>query len=160
MQLKNVLSGLFLSTLLGLGCGGSTSTTGAGGSGGSAGSSAGTSGAAGAGGTTGAGGGAAFVAIVPCSDMTSYVTGMTAIATTTDFKYSPACLKVTAGSMVTIDASTIHPLVGLGTGSANNPIPVGPSSTPQAVTFATPGFYPYHCNVHATIGMAGVVWVQ
>lgn len=171
MRFKSLVSGLFLSTLIGFGCGGGTNTTGAGGSGGSAGSSAGatgsagstagTSGMAGAGGTTGAGGaGATFVAIDPCSDMTSYVTGMTAIATTADFKYSPACLKVTAGTMVTIDASATHPLVGLGTGSANNPIPVGPSMTPQAVTFATPGFYPFHCNVHFTIGMAGVVWVQ
>jgi plastocyanin len=176
MRSKNLASGVLLSILVGLGCGGSSSTTGAGGSGGSAGSSAGTTGTAGStagtagaagsgsagssAGTTGSAGAGAFTAITPCSNTASYVTGMTAITTTADFKYSPACLKVTAGTMVSIDASTVHPLDGLSTGSANNPIPVGPSSTPQTVTFSTPGFYPFHCNVHFTIGMAGVVWVQ
>jgi plastocyanin len=149
MRLKNLVSTLCLSALIGVGCGGSN-TTGAGGSGGSVG---GTSGGAGA-------TGGAFMAIAPCSTVSSYLAGMTAIATTADFKYSPACVKVTPGSMVTIDASAIHPLVGLSTGSANNPIPVGPSTTQQAVTFTTPGFYPFHCNVHFSIGMAGVVWVQ
>jgi plastocyanin len=218
MRFKNLVSSLLLSTLIGLGCGGSSSTsapastgtggsggsdggiggkfhgdavpdagngsdgssgggggsttTGAGGSGGSAGSSAGNTGTAGTAGTTGTAGSTAgttgtagagsgaFMAIAPCANMTSYVTGMTAIATTAAFQYSPACLKVTAGTMVTIDASAIHPLVGLTTGSANNPIPAGPSTTPQMVTFTTPGFYPFHCNIHFSIGMAGVVWVQ
>jgi plastocyanin len=164
MRLKNLVSTLFLSALTGIGCGGSSSTSDAGstGKGGSGGGSAGSTNDASGSGTAGSSGGdgGAFTSIAPCSNMASYVTGMTAIATTADFKYSPACLKVTAGTMVTIAASTIHPLAGLSTGSANNPIPVGPSTTPQGVTFTTPGFYPFHCNVHFTIGMAGVVWVQ
>ena len=114
---------------------------------------------AGNGGSGGASGGA-FTAIAPCTDMTTYVTGMTAVMTTDAFKYSPACLKVTAGTMVTIEGSTTHPLSGLANGSANNPIPTGGKTAPQTVTFATAGFYPYQCDIHASIGMKGVVWVQ
>jgi plastocyanin len=186
MRLKNLVSSFLLSSLVGLGCSSGSSTTdaagnstgGKGGGGGSGGStndasSTGTGGSGGGSGgsmndasTTGTGGGSggsvggAFMAIAPCPDMTSYVTGMTTITTTADFKYSPACLKVTTGTMVTIQASLTHPLSGLTTGSANNPIPAGGMTTDQMVTFATPGFYPFHCNIHFSIGMSGVVWVQ
>ena len=149
MRLTLLISSLFLSALVGLGCGSGSSTSDAAGTGGT-------------GGATGEGGsdGGAFVAIVPCSTATSYMTGTNAVATTADFKYSPACLKVATGAVVTIQASTTHPLSGLGTGSPNNPIPTGGQTTPQTVTFAAPGFYPFHCDVHFSIGMAGVVWVQ
>jgi plastocyanin len=152
MRLKNLVSSLILTTLVvGCGSGGTTYSSG----------TAGSSGASGGGGAgSGGAGGAAFTAIDPCPSMTSYVTGMTTIATTDAFKYSPACLKVTAGTVVTIQASDTHPLDGLTTGSANNPIPAGPSTTDQMVTFATAGFYPFHCDIHASIGMTGVVWVQ
>ena len=148
MRFKILASSLLLTTLVVLGCGGggSTGTAGTGGSAATAG---------GAGST-----GATFMAIAPCASMTSYVTGMTTITTTDAFTYGPSCLKVTAGTMVTIQGSAVHPLVGLTTGSANNPIPLGPSTTDQTVTFGTPGFYPFHCNIHFSIGMSGVVWVE
>jgi plastocyanin len=145
MRLRNLVSPLlFLSALIGIGCGGITTASDA--------ASNGTGGSGGSGG--------AFMSIAPCSNITSYVTGIGAITTTAAFTYSPACLKVTAGTMVTIQASVIHPLSGLPTGSPNNPIPAGGSTTPQTVTFATSGFYPFHCDVHYSIGMSGVVWVQ
>ena len=140
MQLKSLIRCLFFATLVG--CGSSASTT-----------DAATTGAAGA-------AGSAFTAIAPCTDMTSYVSGMTTIMTTADFKYSPACLKVSSGTTVTIQASTTHPLSGLSTGTANNPIPTGGSTTDQAVTFSAAGFYPFRCDMHFSIGMIGVVWVQ
>ena len=70
----------------------------------------------------------------------------------------PACLKVSAGSTVTIGASPIHPLSGTAAGSPVNPIPMHQSS-PATVTFATPGFYSFQCDVHFSLGMKGVVWV-
>jgi plastocyanin len=151
MRFKNLVSSLLLTALVGLGCGGGGTTYGSGTAG-----SGGSTGSAGSGGA----GGATFMAIDPCASMTSYATGMTTITTTADFKYSPACLKVTAGTMVTIQGSTTHPLVGLTTGSGNSPIPPGPSTMDQMVTFTTPGFYPFHCDLHFSIGMSGVVWVQ
>ncbi|HSZ82459.1 MAG TPA: hypothetical protein VLA14_09260 [Polyangia bacterium] len=159
MQLKAALSGLLWATLVGLGCGSGSSN------GGTAGSGGGTGGVSGAGGTSDAGAagadaGTSFLAIAPCSTASSYVTGMSTIMTTATFTYSPACLKVTAGSTVTIEGSAIHPLSGLTTGSPNNPIPSGGQMTPQTVVFPTPGFYPFHCDAHFSIGMAGVVWVQ
>jgi plastocyanin len=102
----------------------------------------------------------AFTAIAPCTTVSSYMTGATTIMTTANFTYSPACLKVAAGSSVTIQASAVHPLSGLTTGTANNPIPAGGKTADQMVTFTTPGFYPFHCDVHFGIGMSGVVWVQ
>jgi plastocyanin len=176
MQLKAAVSGLVWTFLVGLGCGSGSSNGGTAGSGGASGtggaSGAGTAGATGGtsdagtagatGGTSDAGtdGGTSFVAIAPCSTASSYVTGMSTIMTMANLTYSPACLKVTAGSTVVIQASAIHPLSGLTTGSPNNPIPSGGQMTPQSVTFATPGFYPFHCDVHFSFGMAGVVWVQ
>jgi plastocyanin len=137
--------GLLLGALLVVGCGTSSSGT----------SDAATAGAGGGGGDAGV-----FTAIAPCAAVSSYMTGATTIMTTANFTYSPACLKVAAGSSVTIEASAVHPLSGLATGSANNPIPAGGKTADQMVTFPTPGFYPFHCDVHFAIGMSGVVWVQ
>jgi plastocyanin len=138
-------AGLLLGASLIVGCGSSGAT-----------SDAGTAGSAGsAGGDAGA-----FTSILPCTTVSSYMTGATTIMTTANFTYSPACLKVAAGSSVTIQASAVHPLSGLTTGSANNPIPTGGKTADQMVTFTTPGFYPFHCDVHFSIGMSGVVWVQ
>jgi plastocyanin len=141
MRCKSVICGFYLMALFGLGCSSSTST--------------GSDGGADTGGNVGG-----FMAIAPCASMSDYVTGMTAITTLATFKYSPQCLKVTAGTRVSIQASSMHPLSGLATGSANNPILPGGKTTEQMVTFGTAGFYPYQCDVHFTIGMKGVVWVQ
>jgi len=137
-----LLMTLVIPALMSLGCSSSGST-----SDGAATGSAGT-------------GGGTFMAIDPCPTAASYMTGMTTIMTLDTFKYSPACLKVTVGTKVTIQASATRPLSGLTTGSANNPIPAGGMTTDQMVTFATAGFYPFHCDIHSSIGMIGVVWAQ
>jgi len=152
--------GFCLSMLMAVGCS-STSTSGdaaaaAGGAGGSTGAAGSTD--SGAGGSTDSG--VSFVAIAPCTDATTYTTGATTVMTTTDLKYSPACLKVAKGATITIQASDTHPLSGLTTGSSDNPIPTGGKTADQSVTFPSAGFFPYHCDNHYTIGMAGVVWVQ
>jgi plastocyanin len=140
MRSKTLICSFCLAALLGPGCSSSTSTA-----------------SDGAADTGGNGGG--FMAIAPCANTSDYVTGMTAITTLATLKYSPQCLKVTAGTIVSIQATSVHPLSGLATGSANNPIPAG-KTTDQMVTFVTAGFYPYQCDVHSGIGMKGVVWVQ
>jgi plastocyanin len=61
-------------------------------------------------------------------------------------------------------AFSSHPLVA---GTFNNgkqpanggPIPSTSSGTTVAVTFNTNGTYPYYCDIHASSGMFGVVYV-
>lgn len=132
---------------------------------GAAGSTAGTTGAAGTGaaGTgvagTGAGGAAqTFMALAPCNSPTDYVATATVTVSPTVIGYAPACVKTTAGSTITIGASTFHPLSGTTNGSPNNPIPLH-QTTPQTVSFPTPGFYTFQCDVHFSLGMIGVIWV-
>lgn len=137
---------------------------GAGGTTGSAGTSvAGVTGAAGTtgeAGTTGAAGtGATFVSIDPCPFETDYVATTTITVSPTVIGYSPKCVKIPAGAAVTIGASAFHPLSGTTLGSANNPIPLHQTS-PATVTFPTPGFYSFQCDVHFLSGMMGVIWVQ
>jgi plastocyanin len=97
-----------------------------------------------------------FVAIVPCLEPGAYVTGGAAIGTLGN-AYSPACLRVRAGSSVSIEASVTHPLEPRPGGSASNPIPQQNSNA--TVVFATPGVYPFLCPEHVDQGMLGVVWV-
>ena len=79
--------------------------------------------------------------------------------------YSPNCLIISAGQTVTwVGNFSVHPLVGGeyrgDAGTSPTPIVrVDTGSDPKAVTFATPGLYPYYCDNHAPT-MEGVVWVQ
>jgi len=139
MRFNGLVCSFFLTALAGLGCSSSAST------------------ASDAAPDTGGG---AFMAIAPCTNASDYVAGMTAITTLAALRYSPQCLKVTAGTQVSIQASSTHPLSGLATGSASNPIPTGSKTTDQMVTFARVGFYPFQCDIHSGFGMKGVVWVQ
>jgi plastocyanin len=97
-----------------------------------------------------------FVAIVPCLEPGAYVTGGDAIGTLGN-AYSPACLRVRAGSSVSIEASVTHPLEPRPGGSAGNPI--AQQNSNATVVFATPGVYPFLCPEHVDQGMLGVVWV-
>lgn len=80
--------------------------------------------------------------------------------------YTPRCLTVRAGQTVTFSMSfTTHPLVpgvphGSGAGATTpTPIEAQRAGTTYAVAFAGAGFYPFYCNVHGHVGMAGVVRV-
>jgi plastocyanin len=97
-----------------------------------------------------------FVAIVPCLQAGAYASGAIRVGTLGN-AYNPACLRVQAGSTVSIEASVTHPLEPRAGGSAGNPIPQ--QNSDATVLFTTPGFYPFLCPEHVDQGMLGVVWV-
>jgi len=76
--------------------------------------------------------------------------------------YSPKCLRIKAGSSVSIAASSRHPLQGVG--EANPILDAGGAVTvAKIVAFATPGEYGYFCTAHGDAsgnGMAGVIVVE
>lgn len=82
------------------------------------------------------------------------------------FTYSPKCITIAAGQMVTFSGTfSSHPLrPGIGAnataGSPNNPITATSTGTTANFTFANAGTYPYNCQFHDGSGMNGVVKVQ
>ena len=191
-----ILSSLLLSAafIAGSGCDSDPKKTGTGGAGGSIAGTGGSAGAGGggeaAGGTTGAGGeagsgalgggggtapfGAFNAAGSPfgvCTSPGQYTTNVTTIAYGgSTFTYTPACLKVAAGTAVTFspasatDSFALHPLTASTYGTQPSPIvtPTGAAAS-ATFTFTTPGFYAYYCAFHgsdAGLGMSGVVWVE
>jgi plastocyanin len=153
---------LAVSTTVTIGCSDSSNnnTPGAGGGGG--------------GGTTGgggSGGGIPFMAMIPCSMESSYVSTGTTIAfggSDPGFNYAPKCLKVSAGATVTFNGDfAMHPLKGstLRGTLTGNPIPTTALNTGTSMpfTFPTPGFYAYYCAFHGADDaefMNGVIWVN
>lgn len=99
---------------------------------------------------------ATFVPITPCPGPDSFVSGPPSVATI-EARYSPPCLRIPAGTSVTIEASALHPLEPRPMGTAGNPIRSQFATAP--VVFPTPGFYPYQCPEHVDQGMLGVIWV-
>jgi plastocyanin len=100
----------------------------------------------------------------PAADRTIYFGGT---GTSADFTYDPPCMHIAAGQMVTFVGSFAnHPLSpGTGAttttaGSANNPIQPLMDSQSDAVKFPATGTYPFFCQFHVSIGMAGVVEVE
>lgn len=80
--------------------------------------------------------------------------------------YTPRCLTIRAGQSVTFSMSfTTHPLnPGVPHGSSAgattpSPIEAQRAGTTYAVAFPGAGFYPFYCNTHGHVGMAGVVRV-
>lgn len=112
--------------------------------------------------------------------MPSTVNGCTAAsampATEVDFSgpaYSPNCVKIFAGQTVNFTpmggASFVsHPLIGgtvddMGTKSPDGMSPIKPVNMGTAavgVKFMTAGVYGFYCDVHASSGMKGAVFVQ
>jgi plastocyanin len=152
-----------------LGCSSSNGNGGDGGGGASGHGGQGGSGG-GQGGNDGGGGdgSAAFVAFAPCTSESAYVSNATEIAFggTLGLVYSPACLKIAAGTQVTFSGDFgTHPLAPSTTRGmpSNNPIVVTGSGTTMSFTFDAPGFYGYFCGEHGTdqgSGMAGMIWVE
>lgn len=132
-----------------------TSTT----TGGTTGSTTGgtTTGGSTTGGTTG-GASVNGCSAASATDLTGQATAHIAIA---GFAYSPACIKVSTGTQVTIDASGTHPLSGGTncTADTSSPIPQGTSA--KTVTFSTAGSFGFFCQNHCqSNGMQGAVFVQ
>lgn len=80
--------------------------------------------------------------------------------------YTPRCLTIRTAQSVTFSMSfTTHPLIpGVPHGSsagATTPSPIEAQrvGTTYAVTFPGAGLYPFYCNTHGHVGMAGVVRV-
>lgn len=82
------------------------------------------------------------------------------------FSYSPNCLRVAAGQTVTFQgAFSVHPLSpgvqgSPSAGPAGNPIPATNSGSQVEVAFPTAGTFPFHCAIHGSGGMTGVVRVE
>lgn len=78
--------------------------------------------------------------------------------------YTPACLKVRAGTAVTIDASRGHPLQGVQGDGPVNPFRRGDEATsPETHQLNEPGRYDYFCTRHGDEngrGMAGTILVE
>ncbi len=81
--------------------------------------------------------------------------------------YTPKCVRVKAGTVVTFSGDfTLHPLVGgevvSGTKTPDPNSPIVETSTGMSAMFtlSTAGTYPFYCDVHATVGMTGVVFVE
>jgi plastocyanin len=97
-----------------------------------------------------------FMELPPCLQPERYIAGGTAVATV-ELTYQPACLRVSPGTNVTIQASALHPLEPGAGGSSDNPIPH--QNTPVTITFSRPGFFPFFCPEHSDQNMRGVIWV-
>lgn len=79
--------------------------------------------------------------------------------------YSPKCLKVAAGTAVTLPGSGFHPLQGQAdVNGVANPFRADAESEANVThTLTTPGFYGYYCTAHGQpsgTGMAGAIWVE
>jgi plastocyanin len=81
--------------------------------------------------------------------------------------YTPRCVIIQAGQSVTFEMNfATHPLVpGVPHGSTSgatvpNPIARQNSGMTHTVAFPNAGYYPFYCNTHGHVGMAGVVRVM
>jgi len=83
---------------------------------------------------------------------------------TSGLGYSPACVKVKAGTQVTFNSDfAIHPLRGGDASSReedeSSPIEATDSGTTIAFAFPSAGAFGFYCNIHAP-SMAGAVFVE
>jgi plastocyanin len=127
-------------------------------------------------GSTSGGGAAPSGEVNGCTEATA--TDMTADKTVTinfggaiGLKYSPACVKVAKGTVVTWDGDfSVHPLVGgTVTGSGASAVASSDAASPiteakasgmsASVTFADDGPFPFYCAVHFSDGMEGAIFV-
>jgi plastocyanin len=96
------------------------------------------------------------------------MTGSTTVTITfpmgTSLVYTPACIKVKKGTMVTFNGDfTLHPL-----GGGNSPptvdttSPITATSTGMTATFniANAGSFGFFCEFHQSLGMKGAIFSQ
>ncbi len=92
------------------------------------------------------------------------VEGDVTVTVTATKSYSPRCLRVKAGTKVTLPASGVHPLQGILNTTVANPFlnAGGAATAAQTATLTSPGFFGYFCTKHGTAqgtGMAGAIQV-
>ena len=93
--------------------------------------------------------------------------GAERIVTSSGLVYTPGCIRIAPGQMVTFRSDFLaHPLVGGvlagggGTPDPGSPIASTSSGAEATFTFPTAGVYPYYCVTHAADLMGGVVYVE
>jgi plastocyanin len=133
-------------------------------------SSSGMGGAGGMGGGGGTGGGGGGEpAINGCKPATADdYTGMaTATVQFVGLSYSPACIRVKKGTMVTFEGMFgSHPLEGgtvmngIPTPDPNSPITKTNTGMSATFTLSNEGVVPYYCTFHAASGMMGAIFVD
>jgi plastocyanin len=128
-----------------------------------------TGGAASGSGSTAASSGGASMPIHGCTpeDAEDQTGKADVTVTVADFKYTPACLKVSKGTSVKFSVDfLVHPTIGgdftdgVATPDPASPIKETKTGTEATFVLADAGTYPYYCNTHASIGMVGVVYVE
>jgi plastocyanin len=127
-----------------------------------------TSSSSGTGGGGGAGGAGPdlFNGCDPATAVDHTADAMVTIMSVGSTTYDPKCIKVAAGTEITINSNfTIHPLVGGeivdGASIPDTSSPIPATATGMSVTFtlATAGDYGYYCDIHAP-AMAGAIFVE
>jgi plastocyanin len=80
------------------------------------------------------------------------------------YVYTPACIIVSAGTMVTFSGDfSSHPLAGGNnppTVDASSPILQTTTGTLATFTMSSAGSYGYFCKFHYSVGMEGAIFVQ
>ena len=81
--------------------------------------------------------------------------------------YSPKCVRVKAGTMVTFEGNFMsHPLQGgavvngVPTPDAASPITATATGMTATFTLSNAGDVPYYCTLHAAGGMTGAIFVE
>jgi plastocyanin len=117
--------------------------------------------------TSGTGGGNTSITNGCTEAMATDDTSMTAVTITfggnDGLKYSPACVKVKSGTMVTFSGDfTTHPLSGgvSGTKDATSPIKETTTGMSASFTMSTAGTFGFFCEVHQSLGMQGAIYVM
>jgi plastocyanin len=95
-------------------------------------------------------------------------TGETSVTITSEgVKYTPRCVRVSAGTDVTFLSNfDAHPLRGgavvdeQGVVDPMSPITPQDSGTTATFTLTDVGEVPFFCAFHASIGMFGTIWVE
>lgn len=124
-------------------------------------------GGGGMGGAGGSGGGEPLRNGCKESTADDYTAMSTATIQFAGLSYSPACIRVKKGTMVTFEGFFMsHPLEG---GEVINGIPTPDTGSPitktntgmtATFTLPNPGVVPYYCSTHAVSGMKGAIFVE
>ena len=104
------------------------------------------------------------LASIPCQNQDFVLMKSPVVIKTVGRSYSPRCVKVKAGSQITIQASDMHPLgVMAPFNSTANPFANGNFTSDQTRTVTSPGVFGFFCTNHGDVsgnGMAGMVTVE